>query len=164
MEQKKEKIKFRLNLFDAVILLLALAVGGVFLWQSLDVNRNAVVAKNQELRYQIIIKEASDGTGESIPLGSELVDVVKNYNLGMIEAIEVLPTEKQVLDHLEKEYQTAHLEGFEDIIVDMVVSANNTESAIIVDGGLELRVGDLLYMRGAGYMAAGYVYSMERLD
>lgn len=164
MEQKKEKIRFRLNLFDAVVLLLALVVGGVFLWQSLDVNRNAVVAKNQVLRYQIIIKEASEGTGESIVIGSGLTDVVKNYDLGIIQSVEVLPTEKQVLNHMEKEYQTAHLEGFEDIIVDMEVSANNTESAIVVDGGLELRVGDLLYMRGAGYMAAGYVYSMERLD
>lgn len=164
MEQKNQKIKFRLNVFDAVVLVIALAVGGLFLWQTYNTNSNVVVAKNQELHYQILIKEASEGTGANIPIGSGLIDVVKNYDLGTITKVEVMPTEKQVLNHLEKEYQTAYLEGFEDILVDMVVQVNNTESAIIADGGFEVRVGELVYMRGAGYMAAGYVYTMDRLD
>lgn len=164
MEQKKEQMKFRLNVFDAVILLIALSMGGFFLWKTLSSSETAVVAKNQELYYQVIIKEASAGTGDIIGIGSELVDAVKNYKLGTVTGVEVFPAEKQILNHETHAYQTAYLEGFEDIVVDMVVSVNNTESALLADGGFAIRVGELCYMRGAGYMAAGYIYSIQRID
>ncbi|MFI3253918.1 MAG: DUF4330 family protein [Eubacteriales bacterium] len=161
---KKEKMKFRLNVFDTIVLLVALALGGVFLWQTLSRNETVVVQRTEELHYQIMIKEASGGTGDIIPVGSAMLDAVKNYNIGTVQGMEVLPATKQVLNHETKEYQQAILEGAEDILIDMVVQVSLSDSALMADGGFPVRVGELVYLRGAGYMAAGYIYSIERFD
>ncbi len=164
MEQKKGKMKFRLNVFDAIVLCVALAVGGFFVWQTLNANETVVVQRTEELRYQIIVKEASIGTGDIIPVGSTMMDAVKNYNVGIVTGVESMPATKQVLNHETKAYQTALLEGYEDVLVDMVVQVTNTEAALLADGGFPVRVGELVYLRGAGYMAAGYIYSIDRID
>lgn len=163
MEQKKEKMKFHLNLFDAMVMIVALAVGAVILWQMLDQNSSTTLRTTQ-VQYAITIKEASGGTGDLIPVGSSLTDAVKNYDLGVILSKEVYPAEKQVLNHFEHEYQTAYLEGYEDIVVELLVDVTETSTELVIDGGYELRVGDLIYMRGAGYMAAGYITRIDRLD
>lgn len=160
---EKQKVKLRLNLFDAIVLLVVLIVGALVLWQMLDQNSAATTTKTGRLTYQITIKEASGGTSDYIPIGSHLIDAVKNYDLGEILSLEVLPAEKLVLNHDAAMYQKSTLEGYEDIVVELAVDVSQTESALLIDGGYDLRVGDLVYMRGAGYMAAGYVTRMDRL-
>lgn len=161
---EKQKFKLRLNLFDAIVLVLVLVVGGVVLWQMLDANSSEANKKMQRVSYQITIKEASGGTVDHIALGSHLVDAVKNYDLGEILSTEVAPASKLVLNHAEREYQMAYLEGYEDIVVELVVDAAESDTTLLVDGGYELRVGNLVYMRGAGYMAAGYITRIDRVD
>ncbi len=164
MEQKTEKTRFRLNLFDSIVLFVVLCLGGVFLWSSLNQNSTATTSKTKQLHYQIMIKESQQGTGEQIAIGSTLEEVVKNYHLGTITNVTVLPAKKQVLNHLEQKYQTSVLEGYEDILVDLEVTVTETDYEILADGSFELKVGNLIYLRGAGYMAAGYIYQMDRLD
>ncbi len=164
MEQKKEKMKFRLNLFDSVVLVLVLIVGGVFVWQTLRSGASSSMNKNQTVRYTVVMKEVKEGTGDSITIGGRLEDAVKNYDLGTIDSKTILPTEKQVLNHAERSYVTAYLDGYEDVEVEVVVPAVETDSALLIDGSYELRVGDYMYMRGEGYMSSGFVTKIERVD
>lgn len=164
MEQKKDKFKLSLNVFDAVILVVALLVGGVFLWQTLNSRSESVLNKSQTVTYTIVMKEVRDGTGDMIPLGSSLVDAIKNYNLGTIQSKNIYPTEKQVLNHAERSYQTAYLDGYEDVEVEVVVNVTETESGLLVDNSYELRVGEYVYLRGEGYMSSGFITKINRVD
>lgn len=155
-----QKNKLSFNLFDAVILLIVLAVGGVVLWQMLSTDGSS--SKTTVLEYTISIKEVQEGTGEFVTQGSEIYDVIKNYNLGTVVSSKVLPAEKQVLNHQEKAYQTSKLDGFEDIEVTMSSAITETDSKLLADGGFELRVGSVVYMRGAGFMAVGFITDIKR--
>lgn len=162
MEQKKEKMKIRLNLFDSVVLVVVLALGGVFVWQSFRSGNSTSQA--QTVRYTVVMKEVKEGTGDSIQIGGRLEDAVKNFDLGTIDSKVILPTEKQVLNHAERSYVTAYLDGYEDVEVEVVVNATETDTALLLDGSYELRVGDYMYMRGEGYMSSGFVTKIERVD
>lgn len=164
MEQKKEKMKVRLNLFDAVVLLVVLVVGAVFVWQTLQNSANSSTVNTQTLYYTVLLKEMKEGTDTFVQEGGRLEDAVKNYNLGVIQSKLVMPTEKQVLNHAEKTYVTSYLEGYDDVEVVVKVEAVETDSALLVDGSYELRVGNFMYLRGEGYMASGYVTKIERGD
>ncbi|MFI3251041.1 MAG: hypothetical protein R3Y07_08785 [Eubacteriales bacterium] len=61
MEQKRT---FRLNLFDTIVILLALAIGGVVLWQNLSVDSVSRTATT--IRYVIRMDEMQEGTGAMV--------------------------------------------------------------------------------------------------
>lgn len=158
-----KKSKFSLNMFDAFVLLVAMAVGGFLLWRMLAPDQTTA-AKTGVIEYTISIKEVQEGTGALVVAGSEIYDVVKNYHLGTVLSAQVTPAEKQVLNHGTKAYETSFLPGYEDIEVRLTTTMTESDTDILADAGFEMRVGTLLYMRGAGYMAVGYITQIDRTD
>lgn len=159
----QNKNRLSLNLFDAIVLMIALAVGGFLLWQMLAPEEGAS-AKSGVIEYTISIKEVQEGTSDLVVVGSEIYDVVKNYHLGTVISSTSSPAQKQVLNHSTKSYQTSYLEGYEDIEVRLTTTMTESDTDILADAGFEMRVGTLLYMRGAGYMAVGYITQINRTD
>lgn len=170
MDQTRSKGKrevkgmsFKLNLFDALIIFLALLVGGVALWSMLLTSTQGT-ARTTTVRYTVVMRELMPGTDDYVVEGSQIYDAVKNYNMGTVLSSYTEKAEKQVLNHETRQYETAELEGYIDIYVEVEADITETDAGIMADGGFGLRVGELIYMRGAGYMSTGHITQIDRLD
>lgn len=86
MEENKYKFRLRLNLFDGVILVVALAVAAVLLWMAVKPqavsNESSTAAAT--VRYTIRFQRWIEGTGSIIQPGDKLVDNIKNNELGQV--------------------------------------------------------------------------------
>lgn len=163
MEQKK--FRLRLNLFDGIVLVLALAVGAFLLWNAMKPKIPDEVAPTftSSVRYTVRLQRCIPGTSELIQAGDELADNIKNYVVGKVVSAEAVPCRRRVLDRENLQKIWVETDQFEDILLTMEAPCEITDSAILLDGGFQLRVGSTAYLRGVGYMGAGPVVSIEEV-
>ena len=165
MEQKTPKFRLRLNLFDGIVLVLALAVGAVLLWTALkpaapagEIASPAAATVHYTVRFQKWV----EGSGALVEPGDKLVDNIKNFDLGTVVSAETVPAQTFVLDNEKGAFVLSPIEGFEDVLVTVESSCTLSDSAVTVGGGYPLQVGAIAYIRGEGYMASGPIVSIER--
>ena len=98
MEQKK--FRLRLNLFDGIVLALALAVGAFLLWTAMkpQIPDEAAPASTSSVRYTVRLQRCILGTSELIRTGDQVADNIKNYVVGEVTAVEAVPCRRRVLD------------------------------------------------------------------
>lgn len=162
MESKK--VRFKLNLFDGIILALALCVAlvlGYMMFRPAPAEQ-AETPSASTVQYTLRFQKMLEGTGSLIQPGDTLTDAIKNYNLGEVVATEILPAETSVVDEFNKETVTAVIEGYEDVLVTVKGTGSMGENSILLDGGYALRVNTVAYIKGNGYMGSGPVVSIER--
>jgi len=158
------KFRLRLNLFDGIVLVLALALGGILLWTNLKPASPAggAPADSSTVRYTVRFQKWLEGTGSLIQEGDKLVDNIKNYELGQVVSAEVVPAVSQQLDHEGRQYVQTIIPGYEDVLVTVESPCTISEESVTLGGGYSLRVGGTAYIRGEGYMASGPIIAMER--
>lgn len=164
MEENKG-FRLKLNLFDGIVILLALAVAAVLLYMNLKPaapagDTSAPVAATTQ--YTIRLQKTLPGTGDLIESGDALVDVVKNFELGTVVSATVMPATDSIINEEAKAYVTAEIPGYEDIEIVVESSVTYGEENILVGSGYKLRVGEKIYVRGPGYLGSGEVYAIER--
>ena len=159
MEPNKPKFRFRLNLFDSIVLVLALAVGAFLVWSSI---KPAAAPAAGTVQYTIRFQKMIQGVSERIKPGDQLVDTVKNYELGTVVSVETVPAQALIQDHEDKAFVLAGIEGYEDALVTVEAPYTEGEDSLLLGGGFKLRVGVTAYVRGSGYMGSGPVVSIER--
>ena len=165
MEHNTPKFRLRLNLFDGIVLVLALAVGALVLWTALRPAASAGEAASSStatVRYTVRFQKWIEGTSALIQPGDKLVDNIKNYSLGSVVSSEVVPAQTLLLNQELRQFTLAEIPGYEDILVTVESPCTITDEAITLDGGYALRVGGTTYIRSEGYMASGPVVAIER--
>ena len=164
MEENKYKFRLRLNLFDGIILVVALAVAAVLLWMAVKPqavsNESSTAAAT--VRYTIRFQRWIEGTGSIIQPGDKLVDNIKNNELGQVVSTQAVPAQTQLLDQESHSYVLAAVPGYEDILVTVEAPCTVSEEAVILGSKFQLLVGSTAYIRGEGYMASGPIISIER--
>jgi hypothetical protein len=164
MGSNTSKFRLRLNLFDGIVLVLALAAGAFLLWSALKPEAAPVgeSTPTSTIRYTVRFQRWLDGTGTLVEPGDQLVDNIKNNELGNVVSAQVIPSQSLQLDQTTRQYVLSDVPGYID--VDVVVEATGTASdeAITLSSGYVLRVGATLYIRGEGYMASGPIIAIER--
>ncbi len=161
-ETKQPKFSLKLNLFDTIILLLALAVGGFLLWYYLGSEENRSKSTTHTIEYTILMNNMREGTGALVRPGSDLHDVVKKYHIGRVVSTEITQAQEQLLDHQDKIYRYAFMEGYEDVYVVVEATVADTGTEFLADGGYVIRVGQAVFLQGEGYMAAGNIVAINR--
>ena len=165
MENNNEKFRLRLNLFDGIVLVLAVIVAGLLVWNHLKPETPAEDDKTSTLEYVVRLQRWTNDTVDMIHEGDKLVDNVKNFELGTVKSVEVIPATGEVFNENDKCFDRAEVPGYSDILVTVVSDSAAVGSDMIkLDGGVQLRVGMSLYIRGQGYMGSGPVVSIERAE
>ena len=164
MEQNTPKFRLRLNLFDAIVILAALAVGALLLWVRLRpaVPVQAEPGAQDTVRYTVRFQRWAPGTGSMVTPGDQIADNIKNYEIGRVVSAQVGPTQQQVVDQENRRWVWAEVEGLEDVLVTIEAPCSVSEESITVGGGYELRVGVMAYLRGKGYMGSGPIVAIEQ--
>lgn len=161
----KKNFRFKLNLFDGIVLVLALvavAVLGFLTLKPAAAPEEGGAADASTVRYTVRFDAAIAGTGASITPGDVLEDSIKNYKLGTVESVEVRTARVKTHDEENKQVVYCDVEGLEDVYITVVASGTLGDDAVILDGGYNLRVNAVAYIRGEGYLGYGPVISIER--
>lgn len=164
MEAKTPKFRIRLNLFDGIVLVLALLVGVLMLWMAMKPEPVEVPEPIPQapLRYTIRFSRFREGGGAMVKVGEELKDTTKNCNLGTVVETKVVPSETLVLNAEEGRFVLATVPECEDILVTLETTYPEDDTQIMLEGKLQVRVGNTIYIQGKGYMASGAVVAIER--
>lgn len=162
MEQNKSKAGLRPNLFDCVILVLALAAAAALVWLIL---RPAATAHTTEMdsfiRYTVRIQRWPEGSSGLVQVGDELRDNTRGLKMGKVVGVQAVPAELQALDLENHRYVQAELEGFEDVLLTVEAYGTVDDKDIRAYGRAVLKVGNTVYIRGQGYMGSGPVVALE---
>lgn len=157
----KKESPFHLNLFDTIVLLIVAAIAGLVLYYNISENAPSR-SKSYKMQYTILLNDMRGGTGELVREGSELHDVIKNYNIGTVVSKDIKPAVGQLLDQENRIYRNILVPEKEDVYVTIEAIITDIGDELTVDGGYTIRVGEGLYLQGEGYMAAGQVISIDR--
>ena len=164
MQEHTPKFRLRLNLFDTIVLLFVLGVGGFFLWSAMtpEVPDDVPAPSVSQITYTISIAETIKGTGDIMIVGDKLTDAAKNLALGTMDSITVTPSTRYVLDEDAMIMRLAEVPNREKVEIVLTSTGTITDTQITLSSGQEIRVGQLIYVRGAGYLGTGYITNIER--
>ena len=163
MEQKK--FRLRLNLFDGIVLLAALAVGAFLLWNHFKPQapvEAAPQAASATVRYTVCLQRWLEGNSGLIQPGDLLIDNIKNAEMGRVVSYEAVPAEVTALDHANRIQRIAVLDGYEDVMVVVEAACTTSDESIQVGGSYVLQVGATAYVKGPGYMGSGPIVAIEQ--
>ena len=166
MEQNTQKFRLKLNLFDGIVLVLAVAAAAFLLWRAMKpaVQVPMDPSVTSTVRYTVRFQRWTPGTSALIQAGDRIADKIKNYEIGQVVSAEAEPARIQVLDTQNRRYVWAEMDGFEDVLVTIEAPCTVSDAAITVGGGYELRVGSTGYFRGEGYMGSGPIVAIEEVQ
>jgi len=156
------RIKIKLNIFDIVIICLALAAVAAFYFIFSGSSAANVTAQQSTVRYTVQLDNAPDGTGELIDIGDQLKDNVKNFAIGTVTGVEFSEATMLVENYESGGYIDAPVPGYERILISIEAPAAETDRNITVGGGFVVRNGTAVSISGPGYAGAGYIVSIER--
>lgn len=158
-----KKFRFKLNLFDGIVLvigLVAVAVLGYFMLK--PAAPTEATPGVQTIRYTVRVEGAIAGTGAQIKPGHVLADSIKNYNIGTVESVETTVSRIKTFNESEQRFVYAEQQGMEDVYITVTTPATIGENAVILDGAYSLRTNAMMYIRGEGFVGYGPVVSIER--
>lgn len=163
MEQNRPKFRLRLNLFDGIVLAVALAVAAFLGWMALNPPPSSMdYTQDGAVRYTLRLARWPEGTSSLVQEGDQLTDMTKSRALGEVVGIQVFPARMTAVDQQARRQVLAEVEGYEDVVLTIDSPCLIGRSHLTLDGKeYILRVGTVVYLRGQGYMGSGTVESVE---
>lgn len=163
----EQKFRFKLNLFDGIVLMLCLCVGAFLAYSYLKpapaAAEDPAATATSTVRYVVKFQKMLEGTETLVEPGDKLIDNIKNYDLGTVVSTEVTPATVRVEDKENRQVVRAEIPGYVDLLVTVESDrATLGTDAVVLDGGYNLRVNTTTYIKGEGYMASGPIISIER--
>lgn len=162
--EDKRKFQLQLNLFDGIVLAVALIAAALLAWFVLRPEKQESPKNATETYYTIHLEKMLDGTASMVQVGDQLVDALGDTELGTVTSVEVIPSRSLVLDQQKRAFVLSAVEGYEDVLVTLKVPLNVSDRTITIGNGYVVRVGSMTYLRGAGFMARGPIVAIERRE
>lgn len=153
-----EKKKRRPNLIDIVFLLLivGLVMVAYFLIHGSD-EENTVTRS-----YVVELTELYPDMADAVSVGDKVTDNVKNYDMGVVTAVEVTPYTVVALDEESGIYRETEVPGKITLLLTIEAETTETEQTISTVSGYELRIGTSVSCTVSGLTGAGYIIGLER--
>ena len=153
-----EKKKYKVNIFDIVVIVIVLAVA-VLGYRYL--NRESV-AETHKIRYTFELTDNLEGFSENINIGDNITDNVKNYYMGKVVDVKTEPCVKLINDTENGIVREAVVPGRETAIVTVEADVTESNSDLKVNGYYTVKVGLEVAVKGNGYAGRGYILDIER--
>lgn len=167
---EKKKLALKFNLFDLIVILLALviAAGAVFYARrknsapAAEGKQTPAVTAQVTVRYTLEIEQAYPEAAELAETGDELYERTKKQYLGKVESVEILPSVVLVKDTINGKFDYVEVPNRKNIKMQVTAQGVRNEEGTTLDSGLQIRAGDNFRVCGPGYYGTGYVTSIER--
>ncbi len=161
MEQNHKKFHLRLNLFDSIILVLALLVGGVALF-FLFHKDNLVASTAATATYTIRLQYCAPEIEGEIQPGDQLEDAIKNLDLGTVVSVTYTTTPAYILNEDTLTYECQSNPQYINAEIVVTCPVTLTEDEILLTSGYRIRGDEAVYVRGPGYLGSGIILEVER--
>jgi len=168
---EKKRIKWKLNLFDLVLLaVVVLAAVGLLAWKfagsgqtEVDPNSGATIPKGTHtVRYVVELEQLHRQTADMIAAGDEVYERTKKERMGTVQSVEVDTARTLTKNELEGTFQFAEVPERYNVVMEITAQAVENDDGIVLESGLEVRAGTAVRVLGPGYYGAGYILSVER--
>ena len=167
MEEKTvpEKIKWRLNLFDIIFIVIVLLAALIVINYS-GRSGGSVISSGAQgtVTYTIELNDMYGDTAYLIQTGDELVDKVEKRNMGTVVSVDVIPAKRLEKNDITGDRVISDYLGRSNAIVIIKAEATVTENQISIPGGFIVRAGVRVSVNGPLYHATGYIIDVERSD
>ena len=110
--KEHNQFRLRLNLFDGIVLVLALAAAVFLMWRF---TRPAAASgggvSSASVQYTVCFQRWPAGSAQAIHQGDQLADNIKHYNVGTVVSAQAVPCQSLILDQVNGEYVLADVDG-----------------------------------------------------
>jgi len=155
----KQTSKPRFNIIDAVVVLILAAIIAFGVWFF----GGAMDEHNVYVYFTVEFRNQAQGFEEFIEIGGEVRDSVRNYFLGYIVNIEVLPAHIINFDFENLEYVLETIPDRNDIYLTIRGRGTASDYAIHVEGHL-VTIGREMNIRGRGFVNRGFITMLRTQD
>lgn len=156
-KENKLRLKDLFNLFDIVVLLVAVLLAAILILFSRGAGKEQTT-----VRYTVEFINMQNGSEALIEVGDTLVDRVKKFDLGKVVSVEVGPTVRLAQDFTEGGMKEVASPMLRTATVVIEAPATETEQDILVSGGFLIKIGTTVVAKGPGYFCNGTVLAIEK--
>lgn len=165
MENKQNKPRWKLNIFDIVIIVAVIiaACALIFIWRSSG-KSSAPSLTSKPVHYTIELSGMVGGSAEKIKAGDAIIDGKKKLIMGTVVSVTLEPTTTAVKDLETGDTLSSVVPGCETAIIELVCDCSATDSVISAESGYIVRVGEEVQAAGPGYAGLGFIIAIDRED
>ena len=160
-----QKRRWRLNLFDIIVICILIAAGIVFLMVSRASRGTGLTVSSgtsTTVRYMIELSNMTESTTKLIQEGDIIYDRVEKRTLGKVASFVIEPFKQSTRNYNTGDTEMLEKPGRYTAFLILETAAQETDSSIIVDGGFLVRSGLPVSANGPRYAGIGYIISVER--
>ena len=162
MEKENKKGRGLFNIFDFVLIAVALALGALLILAGRSDPGTSALETSDEVT--LAVEEVEQYVVDGIKVGDPVFDRAKKYSLGTIEAVEVGPFEKSVIDYENHRQIMAVEPDRYTVTITLASTAKIDRNGVVVDGGFEMQVGKNISLKLPGIAVYPLVVGIERVD
>ncbi len=167
MKKENKRGRSIINVFDIVLIALAVVLAAVYL-----ISRGSAPASSPtqpaagtvSVSYTVEITELDELYAGDVKAGEPIVDRIKKYNIGTVESVETEPAMRNVDNRAEGTVERAPVPGCVTLYVNVTAQGVVSGSSIVIDGGYELKVGLPCSFKTPGFSGAGAIVRVGRID
>ena len=156
------------NLFDIVLILIALALAALFL---LGRDRGSsgtaaeTSARTVTVHYTVEAADLDEAWSEAVKQGDPVVDRIKKYSVGTVEDVEVTPALRSVINYDAETLDQVEIPGRVTLYITIAAEAvvEDNDGDINIDGGYILKVGNTASLKTPSFTFSGAVVAVERI-
>ncbi len=156
---KKGKLFGKINLLDIAIALLVLLVAGALYYVYFREDESAQVLAHR-IEYDIELAVRPETFVEVIAVGDNIWDSVRGHYLGTVIDKQVRPATKVSEDMVKGEYILAKIPYMYDVVITLEANGRVTPYNILAEG-IEVKVGQRMYVKGKGYASPGFIVGLR---
>lgn len=159
MNNNKGKLFGIFNILDIVILIIIVSIiaAGVYFYGQYKDNQ---AANLQTVEYDVEIKGVDEKFIAAINDGDFIRESVKGNNLGRVAGLSYTKATNINSDFINGKYVTTEVPGKLDMVLKLTADASVTSRSVTV-GGLEIRIGQKIYVKGKGYAGEGFILNVN---
>lgn len=162
MENKKAP-RLRFNLFDALIILLALAaLFGALLLRNRSTGTE-LMRETVPVRVTVELASSPVELGDHIHVGDDVFRSTDGTYLGKVQAVRSEPHEAVIFSNLTEHYVVYNCEDTSDVYVTIEGDGYYTKKSLVLES-VDVRIGTELPIKGKGFAHMGYVYAIDPMD
>lgn len=165
MENKQNKPRWKLNIFDIVIIAVVLiaACALIYVWRASG-KSSVPSLTSKPVHYSIELDGMLAGSAEKIKEGDTITDGKKKMIMGTVVSVSIAPATTAVKDLETGNTLRSEVPGKETATIELVCDCSANDMEILAESGYVVRVGEEVQATGPGYAGHGYIIAIDRED
>ncbi len=155
---EKKRIKFNITDILIILVVICLAAAG---WSIISDKGESTATSVSNVSFTVEINKCDKAFGEAIKIGDDIYDSLKGGYYGKVERVEIKP-ETTVAQHTDT--GTFSLETYPDrysVYVTVKGTPTTMTEGNIMFASQKVKVGNMTYLKSAGYVGFGYVTDIQ---